>query len=360
MSPHHHRFRSLALPSLLASTLLPALLALPGCGGKILRENVLATTQSTFGLTLAQNVQTQAYEFKLGYARNEFFLVPTSKRVINDPDNHDAAGSATTTTTTSGNPPQTTTETKGYVPGVEHNDPTGTPEVLAEIQVGGSGKQGLGAGGSQGGELKVYQRLAVGRIAVQSGAAIALMSQDAQTAKAVAGPQALITTQPEYFAAVRLAFNALQTLAAEGNAPAKQALARLDSAAQAVTPPVYPFRIFDESTPNAYTSRPASPDQLKTAPITVPLRDASRPAAAQDLIDYAARLEDSIRNLDNLLSRNAGVTLNAASPNPRELRELQAELERMREQFKALNAQLDSRGEIAEAMQLMFSPPAPK
>ena len=136
-----------------------------GCAKKLLRENVLATTQSMYGLAINQNAQTQMYEFKLGYARNELFLVPTSKRVINDRNDDDAAG--------------TRTDYAGYPAWLENSDPSRTPEVLAEIQVGGSGKQGQG---SQDTAVKVYQRLAVGKMAVDSDAAIALMANDPTTA----------------------------------------------------------------------------------------------------------------------------------------------------------------------------------
>ena len=127
---------------------------LGGCAEKLLRENVFANTETMFGIMVTENPKTQLYEGRVGYARHELFLVPTSKRV------HYSEGET-------GDPGTGT-----------HDDPSKTPEVLAEIQVGGHAKGG--------GTVKVYQRLAVGALAVRSGAAIALMAQNVETARAAA------------------------------------------------------------------------------------------------------------------------------------------------------------------------------
>lgn len=144
-------------------------ISVSGCAaGKILRENVLASTQSTFGLQVAQNPQTQVHEFKLGYARNEFFLVPTDKTVL-----YEQSGGAN--------------EKECDV----RSGASKTANVLAEIQVGGTSK-----GTEQ--RVTIYQRLAVGDLAVRSGAAIALYAEDEKVAKAAsAGLLSLEGDAPE-------------------------------------------------------------------------------------------------------------------------------------------------------------------
>ncbi|HVZ93078.1 MAG TPA: hypothetical protein VG797_01065 [Phycisphaerales bacterium] len=131
-----------------------------GCAERVLRENVLASTQSTVGLSLAQNPASQLYELKAGYARSEFFLVPTGKLV-----GYDAEGA------------------EKDIAGACH-DPTPTPDVIAEIQVGGRGKQTL-ATGEQGAEIQMYQRLAVGTNAVRAPAAVALMANHPDSIRAL-------------------------------------------------------------------------------------------------------------------------------------------------------------------------------
>ena len=144
--------------------------SLAGCAGKILRENVLATTQSAFGLQVAQNPQTQMYEAKIGYSRNEFFLVPTDKTIMYE---------------TSGGSDE---KEKSVQSGASK-----TANVLAEIQVGGTAKNSEQ-------RVTIYQRLAVGDIAVKSGAAIALYAEDedvAAQAAAVTGALSLKGSSPE-------------------------------------------------------------------------------------------------------------------------------------------------------------------
>lgn len=139
-----------------------AVLFLGGCADGLLRETVLASTETLIGLAVSQDPKTSMYQGRLGYARHELFLVPTSKRVVRDGEG--GAGS---------------------------DDATGTPEVLGEIMADGDVNA---PGGGAPGHVGVYQRLAVGRLAVQSGAAVALLARDAQTAvnvSAAAGERAL-------------------------------------------------------------------------------------------------------------------------------------------------------------------------
>ena len=128
---------------------------LSGCSQKLMRENVFANTESMIGLAIKQNPKTQLYEFQAGFARHELFFVPTDKSVKYDAN------------------------------GVELDIQRGagtTAQVLAEIQVGGSGKGNSGS-------VEIYQRLAVGEIAVNSQAAVALLAHDDATASAIANPE---------------------------------------------------------------------------------------------------------------------------------------------------------------------------
>ncbi len=155
---------ALACGLLMAAAALP----MPGCSsGKILRENVLASTQSTFGLHIAQNPQTQVHEFKFGYARNELFLVPTDKTIT-----YAESGSA------------------GKKEKSVSSGATKTANVVGEIQVGGTAR------GTENG-VRMYQRLAVGDIAVRSGAAIALYAEDKDVAKAASAASKLLTLEDE-------------------------------------------------------------------------------------------------------------------------------------------------------------------
>ncbi|MBX3404364.1 MAG: hypothetical protein KF699_13215 [Phycisphaeraceae bacterium] len=198
-----------------------AAMLLTGCHGKLLRENVLATTQTAIGLSVAQSSQTQMYEAKLGYFRSEFFLVPTSKRVVNDADNKDAAGTTTDACRINS------------LKQIENNDPSFTPEVLAEIQVGGTGKQAFR---EQSNKIEVYQRLAVGRVAVQSKAAVALMASDHQTAKALSAVPTNVSVAEPLAAALSSVASVLKEAAAKHSA-ASEALAALHQMAQQITPP---------------------------------------------------------------------------------------------------------------------------
>lgn len=136
--------------------LVAAVMGTGGCSTRLARENVFANTESAFGFTVAENPQTQMYELKLGYARHELFYVPSSKLVFYEKGGGKGKEVAPTTIT-------------------DYNDPSSTPEVLAEIQIGGSGQ-------SRGGNFTLRQRLAIGKNAVGAPAAVGLMAGDSQAA----------------------------------------------------------------------------------------------------------------------------------------------------------------------------------
>lgn len=135
-----------------------------GCSNKLLRETVLANTETMVGLSVAQNSQSQAYELKFGFARHELFIVPTDKFV-----KYAQKGGI--------NAPETSSK-----PGADI-----TANVVGEIRIGFDSdlnKQGA----------KVYQRLAVGPLAVQSPAAVALLADDAAMAETILYAQAEAAT----------------------------------------------------------------------------------------------------------------------------------------------------------------------
>jgi hypothetical protein len=47
----------------------------------VVRENIIAVVNDGVGLTIAENPQATLYELKLGYIRNQFYSIPTTKRV---------------------------------------------------------------------------------------------------------------------------------------------------------------------------------------------------------------------------------------------------------------------------------------
>jgi hypothetical protein len=113
------------------SALLFIVLALPSCASQ---TRVIAVTGTNIGVEISQNPANQTPQAKLGYQRSEIALVPTN-RPIEDPSDK---------------------KTKGA---------EDTAEVLMELKYAGIFSWGASGG--------IYQRLAVGKIAVtQPGAAL--------------------------------------------------------------------------------------------------------------------------------------------------------------------------------------------
>lgn len=247
-----------------------------GCSERLLRENVLATTQGTVGIMLAQNPQTQVYELKIGGARNEFFLVPTGKRLVSSASN-DAAGDVVSKladripTTSNGAGGRMTVEEMArfvellkVIKEMEHNDAGTTPEVLAEIQVNGRAKQTLG--GEQGGHVDVYQRLAVGREAVRTPAAVALMANDPETAKWAGAATVGTPTASRSFSSMLVSLSGiLADLSAAGDAEAKLLSSQLDARVRSLA--FSPQRV-----PSVRFEATDSPHLLLGSDIEVPAR----------------------------------------------------------------------------------------
>lgn len=99
-------------------------LALAGCSHL---NAVVTTTQTGLGVSLSENPTTQLYEARLGYFRNEFAFVPGNT-----------------------------------------NEPSSVPDVIEELRI-----QNIFQGGS------IYQRLCVGKNAVQQPGAAVMFMKDA-------------------------------------------------------------------------------------------------------------------------------------------------------------------------------------
>ncbi|MGG7567447.1 hypothetical protein ACQ5SO_14945 [Rhodovulum sp. DZ06] len=122
-----------------AAALLAAA-ALSGCAEQ--GYSVIAATGTSIGVDIGTNQATNAPYFNLGYKRAEFAFVPTNR-----PSSETAVTAA------------------GY------DGAQDTANVLMELKYGGDSAGATSVGNA------IYQRLAVGTIAVQSGAATALMAR---------------------------------------------------------------------------------------------------------------------------------------------------------------------------------------
>ncbi len=191
-----------------------------GCSERLNRENVFANTETGIGIFVAENAKTQMYEAKLGFFRHELFFVPTSKTITY----------------------KNTTGQTGLLDillrprlleqEVEHHDPSETPEVLAELVVdGGATKEGA----TKESKFGVRQRLAVGKLAVESPSAFILMAGDSvaasDVAKALGGKIESETERRVVIGAIGAAWAGLDKLADAGNKEAKRHKENLDALA---------------------------------------------------------------------------------------------------------------------------------
>lgn len=134
--------------------------------------SVLAATGTVIGVEVSQNPATQTPQAKLGYNRGEFAFVPTNR------DGGKAAGTS-------------------------HNGASDSANVIMELRYGGIFDTGSTSG--------IYQRLAVGAVAVQEPGAAFMFAKDASgtltdnTSQAVAltfTPQALADEQKKSIGAI--------------------------------------------------------------------------------------------------------------------------------------------------------------
>jgi hypothetical protein len=194
-SPKHH-------PALWLLGVLTAGLLLPGCS--IDRHTVIASTGTTLGVELAQDQATQSPRLKVGYNRGELALVPSNRSAEKEPGSRHLAprcekcqkGEAGCQT-----PGKCAKVLSDLPEEVLKNTKDGgavdTAEVLMEIRMQG----GIMFNGIQDGGL--YQRLAVGKTAVQQPGASLMFARDnkgnlsSEGAEAVARATAAVKGIPQ-------------------------------------------------------------------------------------------------------------------------------------------------------------------
>lgn len=140
------------------SVLLVVALAGLGTGCSTVRENIISSVNTGFGIQVTQNPQTQVPEVKVGYVRSQFYSIPTAKTVGKIRNNLSPTATAPL------------------------NDPSKTPELVSGIKAGASSKSGIVG-------MDIAENFAVGHEAVNSRAAIAMyiaQANNAQSATAAA------------------------------------------------------------------------------------------------------------------------------------------------------------------------------
>ena len=134
--------------------ILPVLIA-TGCK-TVVRENIISSIETGIGVTLAENPKTEMYEVKIGYIRSQFYSVPTGKVVENEkPGNTNCCSTAKDK---------------------RSNRADRTPEVISGIRMSTSAKHLLLG-------VDVSENFAVGKVAVNSKAAMAMYIANADSDK---------------------------------------------------------------------------------------------------------------------------------------------------------------------------------
>lgn len=145
-------------------TALPAAVALSlGTGCSVVRENVISSINTGFGVQVVENPQTQVPELKIGYIRSQFYSIPTAKTVGNVHN------------TLSG-------QASGPL-----NDPSKTPQLVSGIRAGAKGATG-GVG------MDISENFAVGEAAVNSQAAIAMYIAQANVPASAQAASSAVTS----------------------------------------------------------------------------------------------------------------------------------------------------------------------
>lgn len=148
------------------------LLCLQGCGTS--DHAVLAATGTVIGVELSQNPATQIPQGKLGYNRAEFAYVPTNRGTPSGGKSKGSDGSGNGLASTG-------------------NGAEDTAEVIMEIKYSDIFSSGAG----------IYQRLAIGKTAVQQPGARFMFAKDSEgkisdeTAKALGKIQSIPSTAPD-------------------------------------------------------------------------------------------------------------------------------------------------------------------
>ncbi len=153
-------------------TLVAALALATLAGGcSIDRHTVIASTGTTLGVELTQDPATQSPRMKVGYNRAELALVPSNRSAHKDPGSR--LGAALCEKCARGESGCLTPERcKAARQNTRDGGATDTAEVLMEIRMQG----GILFNGIQ--DAGLYQRLAVGKTAVQQPGASLMFARD--------------------------------------------------------------------------------------------------------------------------------------------------------------------------------------
>jgi hypothetical protein len=155
-------FGDFGVRNLLGTATVLACLSLGACNGQ--EYYVIASTGTVIGVEVSQNPATQAPQAKLGYNRGELAIVPSNR------------------------PPCLTDEGQTKVAcGQLGEGARDVPDVLMELRYGGIFDTGPSSG--------IYQRLAVGKIAVAQPGAALMFARDADGTLDPAAPAALRAAQ---------------------------------------------------------------------------------------------------------------------------------------------------------------------
>jgi len=162
-----------------------------GCAS---RHMIVTATGTNIGVEVSQNPANQSPQAKLGYQRTEFAIVPTNRSANEDPGEASAAATvaASTGAGTGTNVAQTGTDTAACSSGACTStapDNGGTVTQNGGKTLAGGGAKDLGDvimelryGGifDLGKDSSIYQRLAVGSVAVRQPGAAFMFARDAE------------------------------------------------------------------------------------------------------------------------------------------------------------------------------------
>jgi hypothetical protein len=201
--------------------LLAAAAWLVGCS--IDKHTVIASTGTNLGIDVAADASTQTPRIKLGYNRGELALVPSNRSANKEPGSRLAA--ALCDKCARGEAGCTTPEKcKAARQNTRDGGATDTAEVLMEIRMQG----GILFNGIQ--DAGLYQRLAVGKTAVQQPGAALMFARDKKG-------EISSNAAPAVKAAVQAAPGVVQTTSASilGRAELREAFLRYREAGDTAT-----------------------------------------------------------------------------------------------------------------------------
>lgn len=254
-------------------------------------HQVIAATGTSIGVEVSQNPATQVPQAKLGYQRAELAIVPTNRSAE-----------------------QTTTTANSMGEGAKDHG-----EAIMELRYGGIFDTGKSSG--------IYQRLAVGKIAVSQPGAAFMFAKDDEGALSPHTADALVRiTESSAFADKLSGKTGLSTIAfltdvyenlkalgqptppkGQNDAEARDLVKQLDDLAKHL-PDKYQFNNYEEVDATFFTINPRKDASISKAGMTFGL-----------VLDYHSKLVLSIPTLEGLVKRARNtftIIVNCPSPTP--------------------------------------------